>query len=59
MIEFHVVGDKVNRFTCKERSTTLLHTLGINHEKLSVKYQGLDARLTGVEGARVVSEILA
>ena len=28
-------------------------------EVLSVKFQGLDARLTGVEGARCVKEILA
>jgi hypothetical protein len=37
---------------------TLLHLLGIHHEKLTVKHQGLDARLTGVEG-RIVREILA
>jgi hypothetical protein len=38
---------------------TLLHLMGIEHEKFSAKFQGLDARLTGVEPARVVSEILA
>jgi hypothetical protein len=38
---------------------TMLHTLGINHEKFSVKFQGLDAKLTGVEPARVVKEILS
>lgn len=38
---------------------TLLHLMGINHERLSVKFQGLDARLTGVEPSRVVQEILA
>ena len=37
----------------------MLHLLGIDHEQLSVKYQGLNARLTGVEEARVVKEILA
>ena len=38
---------------------TILHLLGINHTKLTFKYQGLDARLSGVEPSRVVEEILA
>ena len=38
---------------------TLLHLLGIDHERLSVKFQGLDARLTGVEPAHLIKEILA
>ncbi len=38
---------------------TMLYLLGIDHEQFSVKFQGLDARLTGVEGARIVREILA
>ncbi len=33
--------------------------LGIDHERLTFKYQGLDFKLTGVEKARVVKEILA
>jgi hypothetical protein len=37
---------------------TLLHLLGIDHERLSYKFQGLDAKLTGVEAARVVKEVL-
>ena len=37
---------------------TLLHLLGIDHLRLVVKFQGLDARLTGVSG-EVVKEILA
>jgi hypothetical protein len=37
---------------------TLLHLLGIDHERLTAKFQGLDARLTGVEPARVVKEIV-
>ncbi|HTI69441.1 MAG TPA: DUF1501 domain-containing protein [Candidatus Limnocylindria bacterium] len=37
---------------------TILRQLGIDHEKLTFKYQGLDQRLTGVEPARVVQEIL-
>lgn len=38
---------------------TMLHQLGIDHEQLSYRFQGLDFRLTGVEKARVVKEILA
>jgi len=38
---------------------TMLHLLGIEHERFSAKFQGLDARLTGVEPARVVHEILS
>jgi hypothetical protein len=37
----------------------MLHQLGIQHDAFSVKFQGLDARLSGVEGARVINEILA
>ncbi len=40
-------------------NATILHTLGIDHERFTVKYQGLDSRLTGVEGARVIPELLA
>jgi uncharacterized protein (DUF1501 family) len=40
-------------------NATILHCCGIDHERLSYKFQGLDARLTGVEKQRVISEILA
>ena len=38
---------------------TLLHLLGIDHQRLAVRFQGLDERLTGVKPARVIGEILA
>lgn len=38
---------------------TLLHQLGLDHERLSVRSQGLDFRLTGVDPAKVVKGILA
>jgi len=38
---------------------TVLHCLGIDHERFSYPFRGLDVRLTGVEKARVVKEILA
>ena len=42
----------------RDMHATMLHQLGINSERFSVKHQGLDMRLTGVEKARVVKEIL-
>ena len=38
---------------------TMLHLLGIDHERFSYKFQGLDMKLTGVEPAKVVKNILA
>jgi len=38
---------------------TVLHLLGLEHERLTYRHQGLDFRLTGVEPSRVVREILA
>jgi hypothetical protein len=40
-------------------NATILHLMGIDHERFSFKFQGLDQRLTGVEPQRVVHEILA
>ncbi len=37
---------------------TILHLLGLDHERLTYRYAGRDFRLTDVEG-RVVQEILA
>ncbi len=37
---------------------TMLYLLGIEHTKLSVKFQGLDVRLTGVAG-KTIKDILA
>ncbi|MDG2207687.1 MAG: DUF1501 domain-containing protein [Pirellulales bacterium] len=38
---------------------TVLHLLGFDHERFSVKYQGLDQKLTGVLPAHVVPDLLA
>ena len=37
---------------------TMLHQLGVDHSAFSFKFQGLDAKLSGVEGANVIKEIL-
>lgn len=38
---------------------TILHQLGLDHKRLSIQSQGLDFRLTGVDPARVVKDLLA
>jgi hypothetical protein len=38
---------------------TILHQLGIDHEKLTFRSQGLDFRLTGVDPAKVIKPIVA
>ena len=40
-------------------NATILHLLGIDHERFTFRFQGLDQRLTGVEPQRVVHEIVA
>ncbi|MFO0847015.1 MAG: DUF1501 domain-containing protein [Gemmataceae bacterium] len=49
----------VNPVQVRDLHATMLHLCGIDHRRLSVKFQGLDVRLTGVEPARVVQEVLA
>ena len=53
---YHAVENKVS---VHDVHATLLHQLGIDHERFTHKFQGLDMRLTGVELCRVVKEILA
>jgi hypothetical protein len=37
---------------------TILHQLGINHERLTFRSQGLDFKLTGVDPAKVIKDII-
>jgi uncharacterized protein (DUF1501 family) len=37
---------------------TMLHLLGIEHTRLSIKFQGLDVRLTGIAG-KLVKDLVA
>jgi hypothetical protein len=48
-----------NVTTVHDLHATMLHQLGIDHEAFRFKFQGLDARLSSVEGARVIKDILA
>lgn len=52
---YNIVRDGVH---VHDLNATLLHCLGIDHERLTYKFQGRRFRLTDVEG-RIVKEILA
>ena len=43
----------------RDLNATILHQLGIDHQRFTVKHMGLDMRLTGVEPAHVINDILA
>ena len=52
---YNILEDPVH---IRDLNATILHQLGVDHNRLTFRHQGLDQRLTGVEPARVVSEIL-
>jgi uncharacterized protein (DUF1501 family) len=52
---FHVVRNTVH---VHDLQATLLHTLGIDHRRLTFKFRGLNFRLTGVEQHEPVHDIL-
>jgi hypothetical protein len=47
-----------NVVTVHDLHATMLRLCGIDHQRFSAKFQGLDARLTGVEPCRVVNDII-
>ena len=53
---FNVVENPVQ---VRDLHATVLHLLGIDHERFAYRFQGLDTKLTGVEPTRVVTEILS
>jgi len=53
---YNIVKDPVH---IRDYQATILHLFGIDHERFTHKHQGLDAKLTGVERAHVVKEILS
>ena len=52
---YYAVEDKVH---IHDLHATILHLLGLDHEKLTYRYAGRDFRLTDVHG-NVVTEIFA
>ncbi len=53
---FNVTRDRVH---VRDLHATILQLLGFDHARFTYKFQGLNQRLTGVEPARVVKELLA
>ena len=54
------IGHKaaVNKVTVNDLHSTILHLLGMDHERLTYRYNGRDFRLTDVAG-RVIREIIS
>ncbi len=53
---YNIVRDPVH---IRDFQATILHLFGIEHERFTYKFQGLDQKLTGVEKARVVRGLIA
>ncbi len=51
---YNIIRDPV---PIHDLNATILHCLGINHERLTYRYQGRDFRLTDVQG-NVVKDVL-
>jgi hypothetical protein len=49
----------VNKVTIHDLHATILHQLGIDHDQLTYDISGLDVKLTGVEPARVIDQIIS
>ncbi len=47
-----------NSVHLNDLNATILHCLGINDRRFTYPFQGLEQRLTGVEEAHVVKDIL-
>ncbi|HEX3132414.1 MAG TPA: DUF1501 domain-containing protein [Planctomycetota bacterium] len=52
---FNAVQDPVH---VRDLHATILHLMGIDHARFSVRAQGLDQKLTGVEEASVIKELI-
>jgi hypothetical protein len=53
---YNIVRDPVH---IRDFHATVLQLLGFDHERFTYKFQSLDQRLTGVEPAKVIRELLA
>ncbi|MBM3847093.1 MAG: DUF1501 domain-containing protein [Verrucomicrobia bacterium] len=51
---YNIVNDPVS---VHDLHATMLHLLGMNHERFTFRHQGLDQRLTGVEPSKIIREI--
>jgi hypothetical protein len=53
---YNIVRDPVH---VRDFQATMLHLFGVDHERFTYKYQGLDQKLTGVEKAHVVKGLIS
>jgi uncharacterized protein (DUF1501 family) len=53
-MSYNIVANPVH---IRDLHATLLHTLGLDHHKLTFKSQGLDQKLTGVEPAKIITDL--
>jgi hypothetical protein len=53
---YNIVKDPVS---VHDFHATVLHLLGINHERFTYQYQGLDQKLTGVEPSKIIPDLIA
>ena len=53
---YNIVKDPVH---ISDFHATVLHLLGFHFDRFSYKFQGLDAKLTGINQAKVIKELLA
>ena len=51
--------DQLTTFSDGISADPMLYQLGIQHDAFTYKFQGLDAKLTGVEGGKPIKAILA
>ncbi len=53
---YNIVSDPVH---INDMNATLLRQMGIDHERLTYRFLGLDQRLTGVEDPKVIPQLIA
>jgi hypothetical protein len=53
---YNIVRDPLH---IRDFHATILHLLGMDHHQFHFRFQGLDQRLSGVEAANVVSDLIA
>lgn len=53
---YNIVRDPLH---IRDFHATILHLLGMDHEQFHFRFQGLDQRLSGVEAANVVPDLIA
>jgi hypothetical protein len=53
---YNITQDPVH---IRDLHATILHLLGIDHDRFTFRAQGLDFKLTGVDPAKIVKAVLA